>query len=177
VLFMKFGAKKNLAFILCLIIPLTFGGIAYYLFGKVLYLFGAALLTVPIVFFLANSMVRHPIVDALMGNGTLAFAILENGLWLPFTVKAKGGFIDGVVRGLKIEGIMDRSLLQYLARPAKALAKTDVENNKMVLELDLGDYTRSKHYTDQVGFFLYSMKLRQFITKEMIAGLENQTFS
>lgn len=174
---MKYGSKKTFTIFLVMLLPFFTGIAAVLVLENPIFFIAGYLLGMPLSFIFANLLLRHPIIDALLGNGNLCFAVTETGQWLPFIVRPNGGYIQGVVRGLKIEGIMDRSLMQFMGKPGKGTIESNINEGKIILKLDVEEYNRSRHYSDEIGFFIYSMKLKQFLTKEMVSTLENETFS
>lgn len=138
---------------------------------------GAGLIGWLLGFIISFLFIRHPFLSMIEGDGNIVFYMQETGGIQPYIVRPVGNYLVGATKSVRLEGVVTRSILNYLSPPAKANSMKNDEENKLMLEIPYEQYRKAKFSLEGVGVFFYSEKLKNFITKEMLAELNNKTFA
>lgn len=187
-----FKIRKYGSYLLAAFVPTIMFFFALMSFGF-LYamLFFAVGVVIAIIF--GPRLIRHPMITLIEGSGLLVFKLDSTGVMRPFIAKVAEPYIEMTTRRGKKWSVFDRNAVHYLTNPSvgyvdekndsqeivskKTKQVIGYENKKkIVLTLPKSDYVKSVFSWGSYPVLIYNEIMGEFYTKEMLAGMETETF-
>jgi hypothetical protein len=122
-------------------------------------------------------LLRNPFTDMLEGKGLLIFNLDSTGIIRPFIVTLNQPYVSGALNKTEqVNDVYDRSAVLSLAPPVKE-GEAVIQGDKIKIELDQGEFNRSRYGMFHYPVLLYNAQVKSCITKDFLSDQEKTSFA
>lgn len=138
----------------------------------------AIFIVIPISILIGFRIMDHPVHKYLEGQGLMVLTFDSTGTIETYIVNVNNPYISGQYRGKKAETIFDRNSIFYMGAPQEVNGIPEDNPNYEILKLQIPKDKKNEHFFgfNQFPVLIYNKNLETFLTKELLANIEKDTF-